>query len=193
MDDATEKKIGELMSQGLDLYGMDQTERAVSCWLQVLALDPEHPEAKDFLRTAGYEGPELGPEEQEDDQPTSLMDEALSAFRTGDVVDALVLLEILARENPDDLRVQGYIELARSHLVGVYRDRVGDGRTVLRVRMTPEEIARINLPADGGLVLSHVDGRANVKQILSDSGMDPFELLRVLSHLLDSGILEVNA
>jgi hypothetical protein len=51
---------------------------------------------------------------------------------------------------------------------------------------------RFNLPANAGFVLSMVDGRTSVNEILALSGMDPFDAVRVVSKLLGAGIVEVS-
>jgi hypothetical protein len=87
--------------------------------------------------------------------------------------------------------IQGYFELVRSHLFKYFRERVADASRVLKIKITPEEVMRFNLPANAGFVLSMVDGSTSVNEILTLSGMDPFEAVRVVNKLLDVGIVEV--
>ena len=49
---------------------------------------------------------------------------------------------------------------------------------------------KFNLPATAGFVLSQVDGATSVTDLVSLSGLDEFDTLRILSHLLDAGIVE---
>ena len=63
---------------------------------------------------------------------------------------------------------------------------------MLKLKITPEEIMRYNLPANAGFVLSMVDGNTSVNEILALSGMDPFDAVRVVNRLLEAGIVEVN-
>ena len=49
----TTKSIAELLREGLDLYGVNRVDEAIRCWRAVLELAPGHPEALDYLRTAG--------------------------------------------------------------------------------------------------------------------------------------------
>jgi hypothetical protein len=64
---------------------------------------------------------------------------------------------------------------------------------VLKLKITPEEIMKFNLPANAGFVLSMVDGNTSVNEILALSGMDPFEAIRMVNNLLEAGIVEVNS
>ena len=60
-----------------------------------------------------------------------------------------------------------------------------------RVRVPPEELLQFNLPPDAGFVLSLVDGHTRVEELVTVSGMDPFDVLHVLRHLESIGVLEI--
>jgi len=192
MAESKDEQISQLMEEGLRYYGEGRISQAAGCWRQVLQLEPGHPEAQDYLRSAGSDTGEIEVSEVVGEGNASLLGDALELFRKGEAQESLELFETLARENPRRLEIQGYLELVRSHLFGYYRDRVPDASRVLKVKITPEEIMRFNLPADAGFVLSMVDGSTSVNEILALSGMDPFEAVRVVSKLLEAGIVEVN-
>ena len=67
------------------------------------------------------------------------------------------------------------------------------GVSAPRVIMTPDQIMRFNLPADAGFVLSMMDGRTGVNDIVALSGMDPFEAMRLVHKLCAAGIVEAAA
>ncbi len=192
MSDRTdpEEGIARLMAQGLDHYGQDRVEQAVECWRRVLALEPGHAEARDYLRTAGFE-------EDARQAPVSTdpswLDEARALFRQGRGRDALELLGALAADRPDDLELQGHLELMRTHLFRDSRQRLAGGRAVPRLRLGADQLLKYNLPASAGFLLSMVDGVTPVDDLLALSGMDPFEALQVLDRLLDAGIVEAAA
>jgi hypothetical protein len=52
---------------------------------------------------------------------------------------------------------------------------------------------KFNLPAQAGFMLSLIDGDTSVGDIVSLSGMDSFEALRVLNGLVDAGIVSLGA
>ena len=167
-------------------------DQAAECWQEVLRLDPAHPGAQDFLGTAGFDTGEIELFEASGEEDTSLLIDALELFRKGETQESLELFETLARENPERMEIQGYFELVRSHLFRYYRERIADTSRVLKVKITPEEIMRFNLPANAGFLLSMVDGHTRVNEILALSGMDPFDALRVVNKLLQAGIVEAN-
>jgi hypothetical protein len=191
---APEAEIRRLMARGLDLYGLGQVREATECWRRVLALDPGHAEARDYLTAAGdAPGAEAGADAAAGAGDRALVEEALALLRRGELAEGLDLLETLASREPARLDVQALVELARAALLRVYRDRVGGGARVPRVRIAPEQVLRYNLPASAGFLLSLIDGRTCVDELLALSGMDPFDGLRGLSNLLDAGIVEGGA
>jgi tetratricopeptide (TPR) repeat protein len=192
MAESKEGQISHLMEEGLRHYGEGRMDRAAACWREVLRLDPDHPEARDYLGTAGFDNGEIELCETSGEGDASLLADAVELFREGQAQESLELLETLARDNPRRMGIQGYYELVRSHLYGYYRERIADASSVLKVKIAPEEVMRFNLPADAGFVLSMVDGNTSVNEILALSGMDPFDALRMVNKLVEAGIVEVS-
>ena len=126
------------------------------------------------------------------EEDAGLLTDALELFRKGETEESLELFQTLARDNPRRMEVQGYLELVRSHLYEWYRGRVAGASSVLRVKITPKEIMKYNLPTDAGFLLSMIDGSTSVNEILALSGMDPFDGVRVVHRLLEAGIVEAN-
>lgn len=182
---APEAEIRRLMARGLDLYGLGQVREATDCWRRVLALDPGHAEARDFLQTAAGEVEAPAPTAGD-----AVLEEAVGLLRRGELAEGLDLLESLVGQEPGRLEVQAFVELARAALLRVYRQNVGNGGRVPRVRIPPDQVMKYNLPASAGFLLSLIDGRTSVDELLALSGMDPFDVLRGVSNLLDAGIVE---
>ncbi len=182
-------EIRRLMARGLDLYALGQVEEATACWRQVLARDPAHAEARDYLAAAG-DADAGAAKPAAEAGPADVLAEALALLRSGQLQEGLGLLETLAGRQPNDLEVQAFLELARGASLRAYRARVGSGAVAPRVRIAPAEVMKYNLPAAAGFLLSLIDGRLSIDELLAVSGMDPFEALRALSNLLDAGIVE---
>lgn len=191
--DSSARTIERLMAEGLDAYGSDRVERAVECWRTVLRLDPGHEDARDFLRSAGFDD---GPAERPmggAPPVDALVLEALELFREGAPEAALELIESLQKGRDVDLRVQGYVALIRSHLHERYLERLRGGDAVPRLAVGPDELLRFNLPSNAGFVLSMLDGATSVNDLVALSGMDPFDVLHTLHRLGEAGIVEVPA
>lgn len=186
MSESVKERIARLLAEGLELFGEDRPEQAAIRWREVLSLDPGHQEASDYLESAGF-APSAERRESVE-AARSVAHEALVAAARGDATEALPRLRTAAKEAPDDLAVQAAYELVRAHLYARYRDEC-HGRP--RVRVPAEELLQFNLPPDAGFVLSLVDGHTRVDELVTVSGMDPFDVLHVLRHLEGVGILEM--
>lgn len=125
------------------------------------------------------------------DPSDALLADAQRLVAEGQLEAALDLLEALTRKDPSRLEAQSYLDTLRSRLLKSYRERLGDGISVPRVQLDLEHVLKFNLPPHAGFVLSLVDGATCVEDLVSLSGMDAFEALRLLSSLVDAGIVEV--
>ncbi len=196
MAESNEQKIARLMAEGLDHYGQDQIESAVACWKAVLALDPRHEVARDYLEVAGFTT------RSDDGKPAlagggslavQFLREAHALIERGAEGEALELLESSTRQTPSHLESQAALELLRANLYQRHRVRTKGGAGVLRVKLGPQEILRFNLPPNAGFVLSMIDGHTSADELVALASMDPFEALHTIGKLIDAGIVEVRA
>ncbi len=84
-------------------------------------------------------------------------------------------------------------DMVRGRLVQRYRDRVSDTGAVPRIVIDPSEVTGFDLPADVGFMLSLVDGKTSIDELIALSGMDAFEALRILDELVAAGIAELES
>ena len=188
MGEGVAERIARLLAEGLELFGEDRIEQAVLRWREVVALDPAHREARDYLESAGYTAaPEASGREG------SLGAQALAQAAAGEAEEALPLLRTAAEAAPEDLELQASLELVRAHLYAYYQERTRQGAGRPRVRVGAGELMRFNLPPDAGFVLSLVDGHTRVEELITVSGMDPFDVLHLLGRLATAGIIEMAA
>lgn len=190
--------IERMVREGLDAFGIGDVDRAVACWQGVLRIEPDHAEAREFLETAlsSSRDDSLAPAAERGEDPLSsesLLRDARELVHRDDLESALDHLTLVAQLDPGRDEVQGYIDMVRSRLLRRYRARVGELARVPRVLAKPEAIKRFNLSADAGFLLSLLDGATSVEQLLSLSGMDAFQALRILCRLVDAGIAVVEA
>jgi hypothetical protein len=128
-----------------------------------------------------------------DGSVAALLRDAQELLRDENFEGALDLYQAAAVLDPSRVELEGYVDLLRCRLVKIYRDRIGDGRRVPKLLVSLDRTIRINLPADAGFVLSLIDGRTCFDELLSLSGMGPFEALRIFASLLEARILGVSA
>ncbi len=215
MAESKEDTIERLMREGLNHSGMGAVGEAVRSWREVLKLDPDHPEARDFVATAEEAAhaavppprPKAPPAPvevhehavadlaagEDDTALDNLVSEGKRLVREQELEAGLDLLEAVARRDPMRIEVHGHIEEVRSRLVKRYRDRMGDLGGVPRLSLGLSDVMKFNLPAHAGFMLSLIDGDTSVGDIVSLSGMDSFEALRVLNGLIDAGIVTLSA
>lgn len=188
MADARAQEVDRLLQEGLDHYGAGETEQALACWRRVLEIEPDQPEAREYLQAA-EEPEEAAPAAGDGNDVIREAQRLLGA----DPEAALELLETAAAREPERVDIQTYIDMVRSRLLRDYRARLGQHPGVPHPRLSPDRVLRYNLPADAGFVLSLVDGATPVKDLLSLCGMDEFRALRILSRLIEAGIVEMRS
>ena len=121
-----------------------------------------------------------------------LLQDAHEAVQAQDLEGALELLRAAAAQDPDRIELEGFVDGVRSRLLKQYRDNVGDVQEIPRVVADKAAIMRFNLPADAGFLLSLVDGKTTVLEIVSISGMDAFDAFRILNGLFEAKIAAVS-
>jgi hypothetical protein len=172
------------MAEGLDLYGRDLVDEAISCWRQVLELEPGHQEAGDYLEAAGFQATELDPEK-------ALANEARQMVRGGQLVEAHDLLLAHTAARPEDLDAQALLELVRARLAAEYRERLTKEEGSPALCVAPEQLLKFNLPANAGFLVSMIDGGTSIDELVALSGLDSFEVLHLIARLADAGIVEM--
>lgn len=190
-----------LVREGLDAFGVGDSQRAVACWKRALELAPGDPEARDYLDAAatacvsetraGGSGPAT------DQAPAAtaatLLGEAREMLREEDPEAAFELLQLAGQLAPGELEVESYLDMVRCQLLKQYRDRAGDPRARIRVVAGTEQIARYQLGADAGFLLAQIDGSTSLGDLVSLAGMDAFAAYRILDRLLKAQLVEVVA
>jgi hypothetical protein len=194
-EDTSEKQseIARLLVEGLDHYGEDAIGKAIQTWRAVLALDSHNAEALDYIQTADRRDQRRLPlGEQMSDAARNVVHAVTGLVEQGDLEGALDLLRSPIDNEGTALEYEATVELVRSNLLRSYSQRVGDLAGV-PVQKADGEITAYNLPPDAGFVISLIDGTTSVADIISLSGMDSFEALRIVGHLLDAGIVEIGS
>lgn len=192
MAETAEERVARLLEEGLERYGDGDISAAMVAWEAVLALDPGNAEAQDYIRTADRRSvprprkPGAGRAVAE-----PLEKEARELLAAGHPEAALELLRSASDAMPQAVALQGLLDLLRVDLLRLHRRAVGDLSATPRTRGDPSDLTRFNLPADAGFLLSMVDGQTPIADLVSLSGMDEFEALRLLVGLREAGIVEI--
>ncbi len=186
MSEATERKVANLVQQGLERYGTGEVARAFLLWGEALALDPENEEALDYMRDADRRAKPRGGNSETG--ATSLVADARRLLRSEDEEAALELL--VNAPSTGSLECEAMVELLRARLFQRYRLELGDLSQVPRVVDGKEgDLQSRNLPASVGFLLSMIDGHTPIRDLVSVSGMDRFEALRSIYRMHQAGIV----
>lgn len=192
MDDAKRADITRLLAEGLDHYGDDAIGKAIQTWRLVLGMDPSNAAALDYIQTADRrEQRRLPLEEQMSDTARHIVHEAGELIEKGDWEGALDLLRSPGDSDRATLEYEATTELVRSRLLRQYAARVGNLAGAPSLRDAVGDITDFNLPSDAGFMISLIDGTTSVADLISLSGMDAFEALRIVTSLLDADIVEM--
>jgi tetratricopeptide (TPR) repeat protein len=136
--------------------------------------------------------PKSGPvvEFDADDDPDTMIQSALAAYKEGRYDDAFTELRKLAKEQPDRLDVQGYLQLVRTERAQAWAKEIGDQGRVLRLKVTTAQIMKLRLQPDEGFMLSQIDGRMTIADLISVSTSDRVRTLEIIAKLVRDGIVE---
>ncbi len=164
-----------------------QTETPVSASLGEFqdADDDETPQSLEFIRTPG--GPDLPLPE---DDPDARIASALEAFKAGEFDQAWSQLQEVARELPERLDVEGYLGLVRAERAKKFAREIGDKGRTLQLTCKMEDLKVLNLQPDEGFLLSQIDGRVTIEDLISLSSTARVRTLETLARFLREGLVE---
>jgi hypothetical protein len=117
--------------------------------------------------------------------------EMLDRFALGDFSGALLAAEIALGKNPDDAEAQRCAVSCRERLCDMHLSRLGGAARVPKVAIAGSEVRWLGLDHRAGFLLSRVDGRSSIDDIVDLSGMARHEALKLLVELVDAGALRV--
>lgn len=73
----------------------------------------------------------------------------------------------------------------------IYRARIGDGGQIVVLACSPEQVLHLRHAVVDGFVLSLVDGRRSVDELLRDCELPPLTALSTLFELIETGVLKL--
>jgi len=136
--------------------------------------------------------PKSGPviEFDADDDPDTQIQAALAHYKEGRYDEAWNELRRLSKEQPQRLDVQGYLQLVRNERAQSWAKEIGDQGHVLRLKVTTAQIMKLRLQPDEGFMLSQIDGRMSIADLISLSTAERVRTLEIIAKLMREGIVE---
>jgi tetratricopeptide (TPR) repeat protein len=102
---------------------------------------------------------------------------------------AMDLIQKAAVLSPEDPVVQKLKERSEVVLQSMYESKLGRLDTRPRVVLRPDEIIWLNLDHRAGFVLAQIDGDVTYEDLFSICGMSRLDTARILSQLVQEGII----
>jgi tetratricopeptide (TPR) repeat protein len=175
------EKIKSLLQEGLDLYGYGKIEEAIEKWKEVLELDPGNLLAMDYLHSAGIDVDKLFEKEEKKEDIENLL-------KKGRTLEAY---EMIIREERNSLYKMCLFELVRYRLDKEFRERYLKGKVVPQKVVSERELIRKALTPADAFIVSQIDGKLTVEDLIDITDMNEFELCMSLSRLEREGIIKV--
>jgi hypothetical protein len=126
---------------------------------------------------------------EDDLQP---IDEIQARFDEGDFSGTLLLAEQILAHDPLDERARRFFERARERLIEDYETEFGGRQQIPVVIMPPEEVRFLSLDHRSGFLLSCIDGRMSIEEVLDVSTMPEVDALRILFDLRQQGVIALD-
>ncbi len=182
------ENILHIFESGLDSFAQGDFVAAQKMWKKVLEFDPDNELAMDYIRSVEEEVP------FEDKKVIykGLLDEAIRLIGKNQFDPAYELLQMIIHDNPEDEKAQKFLDTTKGLLLKDYLSEIGDTGYVVKLKMSMEEIMKINLTKESAYILSMIDGNLSIDELLTLSGIDRFIFMRNLAMLLRNGIVTFN-
>lgn len=123
------------------------------------------------------------------DDPDTQISRALTAYKSGQLREALKDLQKVADGDPERLDVQGYMQLVRSELAKTSAQEIGDKGRVVSLQISQDQLMKLRLAPDEGFLLSQVDGTLSIADLIALSSSDRVRTLDILARFLRDGII----
>jgi tetratricopeptide (TPR) repeat protein len=134
-------------------------------------------------------GAKTPPRAADPDDPDTQISRALTAYKSGQLREALRDLQKVADGDPERLDVQGYMQLVRSELAKTSAQEIGDKGRVVSLQISTDDLMKLRLAPDEGFLLSQVDGTLSIADLIALSSSDRVRTLDILARFLREGII----
>jgi hypothetical protein len=119
----------------------------------------------------------------------ALYREARRKLDSRDLDGALACLERIPSDYANFDDAKRLLELTRGQLQQHYETRLGSFGTAPRITVSNEELVSLRLNHRAGYILSQIDGRVSLEDLIALSGMPRLDTLRILCALIDEKII----
>ncbi|MFO0683564.1 MAG: hypothetical protein U0234_16015 [Sandaracinus sp.] len=118
-----------------------------------------------------------------------LAGEMLDRFALGDFSGALLAAELVLGKDPTHAEAQRCAASCRDRLSAMHLARLGGAQRIPQIAVAGSEVRWLGLDHRAGFILSRVDGRTSIEELVDLSGMPRHEALKLLVELVEAGAL----
>ncbi len=111
-------------------------------------------------------------------------------FDVGDFSGVLELAERLLKHDQEDQEASMYKLRAKTTLMQMFEARIGSFKRIPTLTVSKDDMLWHNLDATAAFIASNVDGTMSFEDIVDISTVSRFDTCRILSQLLQEGIIE---
>ena len=119
-----------------------------------------------------------------------LMEGAAELFSLGDFSGSLETIEKALEIKPSDPGALEFMQRNQQTLMKMFESKLGGLQKRPRVKVDPSEIMWLSLDHRAGFVLAQIDGFVSYDEVMTLSGMNKFDTLRILAKLCEEGVIE---
>ena len=146
----------------------------------------------DVLPGTDGEGGELTGLPLFDDEKGGLLAQVAEEREQQNMGAALDICEEILKRSPGDFDTEELAREIKEELVGFYLDQLKPLDQVPQLTADDSNILELSLDPIGGFLLSQVDGRITVEELLTIMGtFDQYRVVSALHYFLSNGILEL--
>ncbi len=178
-DKETKELIDRYLDEGLVLYGLGEFKKAVEKWRKVIAIDPDNVQAKDYILSAGF------PVEEEDRRLTKIKE----LINEKNFEESYDIAKSLCNDEPDNMEAKKLFDISKDSLTEKYTRLFKDTSVIPTMKIELTELMNYSLTQEDGFVISLIDGKVTLQEIIDTSGLNDFECKRILSKLRNMGII----
>jgi len=183
-------EVAERVREGLESYGYGDVTAAIRAWLEALVIDPSDSQARDYLATADRRRRPRPPQTPSQEAAWALLREARALMRDREFTASWNLLSA-GHNDAAPLEYELVSDLLRVHLFRSYRSELGPLTRVPKLAGGTAALEGFNLPAAAGFLVAQMDGHTSIEDLLTLSGLDPFEVLHAVKGLREARLIEL--
>jgi hypothetical protein len=117
--------------------------------------------------------------------------EVKAKIDAGDYAGALDLAERAVHEAPDNVAAKRYADIARKSLCRLYQATLGARADTLHLAVPEAQIPNLPLDRWAAFVVSLIDGRSTIDDVIEASSLGRLDGLRILYALVHQGVVFV--